>query len=233
MEESEIIDKYLRGELDAEQMESFSKSLQSDITLQRKVSLRKLIIAGINQSYAEELKSKLVDFDRSLESKNRFQFSWRMAAVFVILIMAGSALYISTQKPKPLDFDIVEPGLPNAMGTGDNIELSNAMNIFKAGDYDAASLVFEKLLTNNPKNDTLLYFAGLCDFRNTEINTAIQKWNQVGSESVFFAKAEYRLAIAYWSIGDEKRAIELLRKIKSDDNASLQRDVERALNALD
>lgn len=232
MEESEIIDKYLRNELDTEQLESFSKSLKSDITLQKRVSLRKLIIAGVNQSYADELKSKLAAFDRSLENKNRFKFSWRMAAVFVILIMAGSALYISIQKPNPLDFDIVEPGLPNAMGAGDNIELSNAMNIFKAGDYESASLAFEKILANNPKNDTLLYFSGLSDFRNKGNKTAIRKWNQIESESTFFAKTEYRLAIAYWSIGDEKRAIELLKRIKSEESNSLNEQAQKALESI-
>ena len=51
-----------------------------------------------------------------------------------------------------LDFDFTEPGLPNAMGDYNHIVLSNAMNICKADDYEASSQVFEKLLTNNPKN---------------------------------------------------------------------------------
>ncbi len=231
MEESEIIDKYLRGELDEEQSEAFSKNLQSDSELQKKVAIRKLIVAGIGQSYAEELKAKLVAFDHSLENKKRFLFSWKMAAVFVILIVGGAILHLSVQKPNPLDFDVVEPGLPNAMGANNNIELGNAMNIFKSGDYAASGKAFEKLLTNNPNSDTLLYFSGLSDFRITQTETAIQKWNRIEPGSIFFTKTRYRLAIAYWLKGDEKRAIELLQEIKSEE-AFLQTEVEKALNAL-
>lgn len=233
MEESEIIDKYLRGDLDADQLDSFSNSLELDITLQKKVALRKLIITGISQSYAEGLKSKLAELDRSLENKKRVQFSWKMAAVFIILVMAGSALYISIQKPNPLEFDIVEPGLPNAMGADNMIELNNAMSTFKTDDFKASGQAFEKLLSNNPKNDTLLYFAGLCDFRNKKNESAIQKWNQIEASSMFFKKAEYRLAIAYWSIGDEKKAVELLQKIRSEENNILREESVKALNAID
>lgn len=232
MEESEIIDKYLRGELDTEQLESFSKSLELDITLQKKVTLRKLIIAGISQSYTEELKSKLADFDRSLENKKRFEFSWKMAAVFSVLVISASIFYLLIQKPSPYDYDIVELGLPNSMGANDNIDLNNAMNIFKTGDYAPSSQAFEKLLANNPKNDTLLYFSGLCDFRNKNSKIAIRKWNQIESESIFFAKTEYRLAIAYWSIGDEKKAIELLQRIKSQESISLNEEAQKALESL-
>ncbi|NOS57232.1 MAG: tetratricopeptide repeat protein [Cyclobacteriaceae bacterium] len=232
MEESEIIDKYLKGELDGEQLANFSKALQTNNELQKKLALRNLIIAGISQSYSEELKFKLADFDRSLETKKRFQFSWKVAAVFAILIISGSIFYFSIQKPNPYDFDIVEPGLPNAMGANNTIERNNAMNIFKAGDYEASGQAFEKLLSNNPKNDTLLYFAGLCNFRTTETETAIQKWSQIESASTFFAKTEYRLAIAYWSIGDKKGAIELLQRIKSEQSNSLNEQAQKVLESL-
>jgi tetratricopeptide (TPR) repeat protein len=233
MEESEIIDKYLRGELKEIELEKFLKILNSDVTLQKKVTLRKLMVAGISQSYTEELKSKLAEFDRSLESKKRLQFSWKMAAVFAILIISGSILYLAIQKPNPYVFDIVEQGLPNAMGANNTVELNNAMSTFKTGDYGAAGQAFVQLLINNPKNDTLLYFAGLCDFRTKKNELAIKKWNQIETSSIFFTKTEYRLALAYWSLGDEKKAVELLKKIGKEKNNPLRKESAQALDALD
>jgi len=232
MEESEIIDKYLRGELDAEQSEKFETNLKSNATLQKKVTLRKLIIAGISQSYTEELKSKLADFDRSLENKKRFEFNWKMAAVFAVLVISASIFYLLIQKSSPYDYDIVELGLPNSMGANDNIDLSNAMNTFKTGDYEAASQIFEELLAHKPSSDTLLYFSGLADFRTKQTKAAIQKWGQIEATSKFFSKTNYRLAIAYWSNGDEKRAKELLQKIVDSENDSLQMEAKQALDAL-
>jgi tetratricopeptide (TPR) repeat protein len=232
MEESEIIDKYLRGELNAEQLDKFLKNLQSDGDLQKKITLRKLIVAGISQSYAEDLKSKLAEFDRSLENKKRFQFSWKTAAVFAVLIISGSIFYLAIQKPNPYDFDMVEPGLPNAMGANNMIALNNAMSAFKTADYKSSGKAFEILLSNKPKNDTLLYFSGLCDFRNKKNELAIQKWNHIKASSTFFSKTQYRLAIAYWSIGEEKKAVELLEKIVKEEGNILQVESEKALKAL-
>jgi hypothetical protein len=232
MEESEIIDRYLRGELDPVQADDFNHRLQSDTDLQRKVALRKLVIAGIAQAYAQELKTKLIDFDQSLESKKRFHFSWKTAAVFAIIIVSASILYMTNQKPNPYDYDVVEVGLPNKMGATDEIELNNAMSIFKAGDYETSGKIFNALLNNKPNSDTLLYFSGLCDFRNKLPEGAIKKWAQIESGSIFFEKTEYRLAIAYWVKGDKKLAADLLERIASRENDSLSKPAKKALEVM-
>jgi len=232
MEESDIIDQYLRGELDNEQSQSFSKQLHSNSDLQKKVALRKLVIVGISQAYAEELKTKLADFDRSLEDKKRFQFSWKMAAAFAAMVVTVSIVYFSIQKPNPYDFDMVEIGLPNVMGVTDDIALNNAMSIFKAEDYVVSGKGFNDLLTNNPKNDTLLYFSGLCDFRTKQAGKAIMKWNEIDAQSIFFEKAQYRLAIAYWTEKNKVKAIELIQQMENSENELLQKEAKRALSAL-
>ena len=232
MEESEMIDSYLRGELNAEQAEEFVKIIQNDVTLQKKVAIRKLIMDGISQSYTEELKSKLAAFDRSLETRKRIQFSRKMAAAFVVLAISASIFYLFNQKANPYDYDIMEPGLPNAMGASDNADLHNAMSVFKTGDYETAREMFEELLAHKPTNDTLLYYSGLSDFRTKQTKSAIQKWNQIGVTSKFLPKTNYRLAIAYWLNGDEKRAKELLQKIADTENDTFHMEAKKALDVL-
>lgn len=232
MEESELIDKFLRGELDAEQSENFTKLIQAGNELRRKVTLRKLVIEGISLAYAEKLKQDLVEFDKSLDGKKRFQFSWKMAAVFAFLITASSIAYFVTRPTDPYNFDIAEPGIPNSMGTANDIEFINAMNEFKAGDYVSSGQVFKNLLDTDHANDTLLYFSGLCDLRNREVKPAIEKFQQIKVQSAFSIKATYRLAIAYWADGDTKKAIELLEKIKSDKNNPFSKQAGKALQSI-
>lgn len=232
MEESELIDKFLRGELDEEQSENFSKLIQANNELRRKVALRKLVVEGISLAYAEKLKQDLVEFDKTLDGKKRFQFSWKMAAVFAFLITASSIAYFVTRTTDPYNFDIAEPGIPNSMGTENDIEFINGMNEFKAGDYATSGQVFENLLLANPANDTLLYFSGLCDLRNREVKPAIKKFSQVNGQSEFSNKVTYRLAIAYWADGNNKKAIELLEKIKADKNNPFSEQAEKALQAI-
>jgi hypothetical protein len=232
MEESELIDKYLRGELDHQRSESFSAQLRSNAELQRKVSLRKLVIEGVSQSYAEELKSRLAEFDRSLENKGGLKPAWKMVAAFAILIVMGSVLYFYELRKSAYDFDIPESGIPNVMGTGHNVEINNAMSVFKAGDSEAAGRIFGELLSNDPKNDTLLYFSGLCDFRTKQPVPAIQKWSKIGNGSIFFTKTQYRLAIAYWATKEKNKAVGLLQKITKEENSLLRQQAENALSAL-
>ena len=232
MSEDELIDSYLKNQLDFEQRSDFEKQLHTKEDLRKKLALRKLIKEGIGQVYAEELKDKLVAFDKTLEGKKRFQFSWKMAAAFAIIMSAASIVFITIQKPNPYDFDIVEIGLPNAMGVTDEIALNNVMSIFKAEDYVVSGNGFSDLLTNNPKNDTLLYFSGLCDFRNRQAEKAIATWNQIDAESMFFEKTQYRLAIAWWAEKNKVKAIELLKRIEKSENKLLQEEAKRALDAL-
>lgn len=232
MEESELIDRYLKGELDQEKSERFINRLASDTELQQKVALRKFVIAGIAAAYAEELKSKLADVDRTMENKNRFLFSWKMTAAFAAIVITASVLYFIIQKPDPYEFDLVEAGLPNEMGSASKIALNNAMSIFKAGDYEASGKAFHELLIHSPNNDTLLYFSGLCNFRNKHPESAIEKWKGIETESVYYSKAVYRMGIAHWALGDLNTANELLQQAKQSDNVLLKQQSEKALHRL-
>ena len=227
-----MIDNYLRGELDADEMESLSKRLESDIALQKKVSLRKLIVAGINQSYAGELKSKLADFDRSLENKKRFHFSWKIAAVFAVFILAGVITYQQFTRTSPYDFDVADAGLPNEMGITKNVAFSNAMNRFKSSDFKAAGKSFDSLLLKTPQNDTLLYYSAICAFRNDKPEKAINTWQKVQAQSRFFEKTKYRLAVAHWALGDVNHARVIFTAISEDHRNPYQLYARHALRAL-
>ncbi|MBN8578430.1 MAG: hypothetical protein J0L66_15915 [Cytophagales bacterium] len=232
MEESDSIDMYLKGELEPDQLDDFQKRLATDEQLKQKLSIRKLVIAGISQAYADNLKYKLIEFDRSLEPKKRMQFSWKMAAVVTFFVSAGAVLYFSIQKPNPLEFDIAEPGLPNTMGINSDVALNNAMNTFKTGDFHMSGKQFKDLLDSNPVNDTLLYFSGICDFRTSQTESAIKKWIYIDGTSEFSIKANYRLAIAYWLNGDKIKARELLNGIINSNDEMLQTESKAALDAI-
>ncbi len=232
MEESELIDNYLNNQLDAEQHNRFATQLLADKQLQEKVELRKLIINGIHRAYEHELKDKLIRFDKQLDAKSRFQFNWKIAAV-VLLIAGGTWSIVSTPKPKPADFDIVEIGLPNEMGASSTVQLNNAMSIFKLENYEEAGKQFEDLLSENTTNDTLLYFSALCNYRTNRLDAAIKKWGSVQINSYFFEKSRFRLAIAYWAINDKKNCLELLKQCLSGQDDLLKRKSEEALKILE
>jgi len=233
MSEDELIDDYLKGKLFDEQVAAVERRMQQDNLFKKQVALRKLIIEGIHQAYAEELKEKLADFDARLEKKKGFSVSWRIAASVVLLVFCGLVTYTAFIKATPEDFDIYEPGLPNAMGHSNQVQFSNAMNKFKAGDFNSAATAFNNLLTQNMNNDTLLYFAALCDFRINNTDMATEKFNRIKPDSEFYDKALYRLALAHWTKGRNKDAKVLLEEvIATTKNSSLKKEAEKALRAI-
>lgn len=233
MSEDELIDHYLKGRLSAEQNAQFEERMQQDNLLKKQVALRKLIIEGINEAYTEELKEKLIAHDIKLAEKNRFSLNWRIAAAVAFLALFGIVTYTTLFKAEPDDFDIYEPGLPNAMGHSNQVQFNKAMNKFKAGDFKSAGIDFDILLTQNKSNDTILYFSALCDLRIKNTDMAANKFERIKSESEFYDKALYRLAIAHWSKGRNKDAKILLEEvIATTKDSALMKEAKKALRAI-
>jgi TolA-binding protein len=233
MSEDDLINDYLKGNLSIEQVAEVEKRMQQDNLFKKQVALRKLIIEGIHEAYTEELKEKLIAYDIKLAEKNRFSLNWRVAASVAFLVLCGIATYSTFFKAEPADFDIYEPGLPNAMGHSNQVQLNNAMSKFKAGDFKSAGIEFQSLLSQNLSNDTLLYFSALCDFRIKNTDMAANKFERIASDSEFYDKALYRLAITHWSNGRKKDAKILLEEvIATTKDQALKEEAVKALRAI-
>ncbi|HMP98266.1 MAG TPA: hypothetical protein PKC24_00705 [Cyclobacteriaceae bacterium] len=233
MSTDELVDEFLMDKLTPKQVAEFEERMVRDIAFKNQVDLRKLIMEGIHEGYARELKEKLVQYDIRLSTKQRFSMNWKIAASVVFLVLAGIFSLNVLFKPKPGDFDFYEPGIPNQMGITSNIQFNNAMNEFKLKNYSSANKEFNRLLINNPENDTLLYYSGLCDYRNKNLIPAIEKWENIKPTSKFYDKALFRLALAFWEKEDEVRARLLLEEVlTSTENAELKNEAAKAFKAL-
>ncbi len=202
MEESELIDNYLQGRLSKDELELIKAKLATDDVFKRKVILRRAVIAGINEAYADELKEKLRAHDRSLEAKKfTVQFSWKMVAVFAGLLVIALTVLVGKYYFKTKSFekyDIAEIGIPNPMGEHDDLPLSNAMNQFKSGDYRIALQSFNDLLYVKPNNDTLFYYAGVSAYRSGEVKESIEYFKKIAQGSEYYTRANYRIGLSLW-----------------------------------
>ncbi|UYN85249.1 MAG: hypothetical protein KIT51_10100 [Cyclobacteriaceae bacterium] len=233
MNESDLIDDYLKERLTTEQTADFEVRMTNDITLKRQVAIRKLIIDSIHEGYTRELKEKLIQYDTKLGTKQKFSINWRIAASVAFLLLTSLLTYNIFLKPKPSDFDFYEPGLPITMNHSNQVQLNNAMSKFKMGDFQAAGIVFENLLSQKSTNDTLLYYSGLCDFRLKNTDMASDKFERIKPESEFYEKALYRLAITHWTNNRSIDAKVLLEEvIATTKDSTLKEEAKKALNAI-
>jgi len=98
-----LIDDYLTGNLNADQLISFEKKLISNPEVGHEVDLQKKIIEGIQESRKFELKSRL----NALEVSTQNPFNWKKITIAAsALLLTGSiAVYISnsTQEDNKID----------------------------------------------------------------------------------------------------------------------------------
>ena len=228
MEESELIDSYLKGELNEESLMLFESRLQRDSSFKGKVELRRLIIDSINIAYQEELKDKLKAFDKTINKKSRQLFSpMAMAAsiVFFMVTVTGIYLFLNRSTSRLNSYDLYDSGIPNQMGASENIELSNAMNFFKAREYAEALEGFNKL---NP-TDTVLYYAGICSFRLGQPDKAIKLFKEIDKESEYFLKAKYRMGLSLWNKNETDKALPIFIELASDTTNEYGKNAKKIL----
>lgn len=237
MEESELIDYYLQGRLPSEEINFVENKVTNDKEFKAKVILRKAIIAGISEAYSEELKEKLTEFDRSLETKKLpFRFSWKTAAMLAGFLVMFTALIfkfsLSTSNQSLEKYDLTEIGIPNLMGSASQLQFAEAMNDFKSENYKAALNKFQSLLKSKPDNDTLLYFTGVSAYRTRQYSLAINSFNvlTINSKSEYSQISEYRLALCYLSNGEKQTSRELFLKVSKNKKHKFRSDAMRILN---
>lgn len=235
MEESELIDNYLQGRLIEGELTLVEAKFENDKEFRKKVILRKAIIAGISEAYTDELKERLTEFDHSLErKKSNFKFSWKIAAMVGGLLIVATAVVIrlSLSGQQLKKYDLPEIGIPNAMGSNSPLQLAEAMNDFKNENYEVALTKFQSLLKSKPNNDTLLYFVGVSAYWGKQYSLAANSFSIVVNQRSHNYKeiSEYRLALAYLSDGEKKKAKEIFLAISKDSKHKFHKQATRVVD---
>jgi tetratricopeptide (TPR) repeat protein len=215
MEESDMIDSYLKGERNEESLAAIELKINSDPSFKAKVELRKKVIKAIHLAYEHELKVKLKELDRSMDEKaNYFKTRYMIAASLALVLVTsfGIYIYLNNSKAKFEKYDIYEVGIPNTMGASEDRAFDVGMNHFKSSQYSEALRSFEGL----NQSDTVLYYSGVAAYRIGSLDKAMQYFQKIEEGSEYFTKANYRIGLAYWKENQINLAIPVLLKVTQD-----------------
>lgn len=231
--ELETIEQFISRQMTAEENAAFTKQLSADLALQQKLETVKLLLIGIQEA---ELEKKLDDFHHDLLrlKKNRIQSytktfavkKWLIAASVIIIVGLGSLLLLNQDTKEEKLFAAYyerEPGLISPMGASDNYLFDRAMVDYKVGDYDAALLSWEKLLTLKPENDTLNYFIASTFLLKEKEEKAIHHFKKVidNENSRFRNDALWYTGLALLKLNRKTEAIDFIEKAEHENKASL------------
>jgi hypothetical protein len=92
--ENDLIDRYLRGELHGKQLDTFMRKLENDPLLKKDVAFRQLLVKGIQEHGAVQLKNYL----RTRTTQKRVMLishrTWYYAAAAVALLLVSSTVVL-------------------------------------------------------------------------------------------------------------------------------------------
>lgn len=163
----------------------------------------------------------------SIKREQKPKFNWYYAVGIAASVLALVMLFYP-QKPNPSDFDFTDAGLPVTLGV-DASEMGKAMNAYKLEEYNSAKVILENQLTENPENDTLMYYLGVIAKEQKDFEKAITLFNKLPNGSKFYPKAEYQLGLCHWYLGEADKAKSYFTGVASNEQHLFYQKAKTAL----
>lgn len=217
----DLIDAYLLGRLDENQLQDFNKRLLTDLHFRKTLEAQEEI-AGVVEEY--NLRKSLDAYHSEIKEEpvkkwlNPGVFALAASILILIGVSAWALFYTgnSSQKLFSKTFQ-PDPGLPTTMGTASQYEFYYGMVSYKRKEYSEAIARWEPLYAANPRNDTLIYFLGVANLANGNARQA-ENYLKIANEntkSAFYEDIQYYLALAYL----KENKIEEAKKVLSESNS--------------
>ncbi|MEM7373418.1 MAG: tetratricopeptide repeat protein [Bacteroidota bacterium] len=219
--QQERIEAYLMGRITEQDWQAFEAKMTADPHLLEAVKNHRQFMQAIEETAFREMIQDIhqegnFDTRRSIPLYTNRRLLGIAAAI--LLVMGSIWLFVPKQNKPSLDpyrsFE-PDPGLPTILGPTQELDFWEGMNAYKLGEFEEANRLWEPLLKNDPRNDTLLYYLGQLAFVQRQNELAARRLEQVYQQesSVFHEKASWYLAVAKLRIRETPDAKILLEKI--------------------
>ena len=242
----DLLDQYVMGKLQGEQLTKFEQQLSFDAQLRRQVELEKAIIKNIRSVGRQEYRLKLKNLHQKVQeatseaSSNKAESkhiqlqsrdnhkpnrSYWLIAASVLLLVVGSliiALYFTDRSDADAVFISYYEPYPSAYterGQPENADLRTAaFNTYSQGKYPESIELFERILLTEEDEEILFYLgnAYLSADRPKEAETTFMQYLSKYQE--FSVEASWYLSLSYLKQSKLSEATQLLEQIAAENN---------------
>ncbi|MFK7771149.1 MAG: tol-pal system YbgF family protein [Saprospiraceae bacterium] len=218
-----LIDKYLRSQLDTKEKELF-ETKQKDLDFQKELNLRKDSLPVFKKNGREALKKKLQNFEKNIQEEKQTaststakvkpinKIVWLGMAATLLLLMGlfwwstqsvnSDELFAQNFQPYP---NIIAPIVKSQTPSATEYEL--AFQKYEQGKYQDAIPLLEKIETEEGK-----FYLAISHLGNEQEGRAISILDELAKESSnrFFEASQWYLALAYLKSNQPGKADEVL-----------------------
>ncbi len=224
----QLIDKFLRGQLDAQEQELFDKK-QSDVDFQNELTWRSNSLTVIKKNGRQDLKKKLQLLDKKMEAEQsvsppakvvKINRSRWLGIAAAILILMGMFWWWNMQTPNSEDLfaQYFEP-YPNVVAPivkSDATEMTDeekAFQTYEKRNYSQAIPLLEEL--NTPEGN---FYLGLAQLAQGNTSAAISTLQPISKQPShrFYQASQWYLAMAYFKDKDAEQANDLIKLIRQN-----------------
>jgi len=209
-EHIDLFERYRNGELSDSELRDFEARLAYDSEFKAEFEAYENVENGIKTHFRAELKSKLQEVDKEMDATPKKKsivslLAWTSSIAAAIVFGMFIFQHFSQPSYEQLaqNYWPYEDGLPVKMSTSSKYD--EAMNAFKLKDWEKAENLLSEI-----ESDTASYFLGEVAYQNNKQQIAISYFSGIEKSSVYYQKAQFKLALLWLTTGNTAKAKEII-----------------------
>lgn len=225
-----LVDRYVNGEMNKEEIMSFEEKLQKNKYLQADVQLENDLNTVLAQKDILEFRQKVAEvMIRQNEIKQPvkiFRLTSRRiqlaAASITILILVSASLFLFLPRQSSntkLFEKYYDSDRPVHVTRSGDVDLVEALRNYQQKNYEQAILLFNDVLITDPNNSAIRFYTGISFIETEKFTDAISCFQEIirNNHSLYVEPAEWHLGLSYLRNGDEDLAVAQFKKVAADD----------------
>ncbi len=242
---TEWIDSYVEGELDDAGMKNFETELSANKDLALEYHLEEDLDKALSQEDMLDFRAKCIQAQEELSlSSHKFvkvvQFTrkyWYAAAsLFLIALITGGLILFNpgSYSAEKLFKMYYKSGETIGVSRSGNVNTVEALRYFTKGDYVAAEGLFEKILSNDPKNIAVMYYSGISNIEIKNFQKAIQMFESIinAGDNLYIENAEWYLGLSHLAAGEVDKADAIFKTIASTPGNYYSKEAKSILDKI-
>ena len=232
----EFIQPFLDGELSREELDWFSKELESNAVLAEDIKLYREVDNAIREQDVMDLRDQLDVIHNSIGDPSqepirqpRYRKAMSYAAIASLAILISLGVLLKVQHNKLTNEQIFEKHyepyevtmIYRSAESDYQKVLSQAMTRYEARDYQAAIDLFEQILAKDPADMASSLYSGISYMETEQYNQADKKFRKIinHNDNLFVEQAEWYLGFCYLHTGQNLEACGHFKEIASSDGS--------------
>ncbi|UCH15779.1 MAG: hypothetical protein JSV22_07380 [Bacteroidales bacterium] len=231
----EFIERYLDGEMGADEKIWFEKELEANPKLQKELELRRNVNSALKEKEVMELRGQLEEIYESTEQqetvvKKATAIINRKLLVLVsavLILIVGSLIVLLLKSDSLTEKEIYamyyqpyEATLNFRSADADiDTDLRNAMQYYENKDFRNALVLFEKILSEDDSRIGLNLYSGISHMEMKEFENANTKFQKIidHNYNLYIEQAEWYLGFCYLMTDNTEKATMQFREIAEKD----------------